>query len=434
MRSARLVFALCVSVTYLVKITSLPFNYGDRKLANDRSQKRGREKKLAQLFGDSFDIDVPDFIQLVSKHGYPAEEHLVITVDGYKLKIHRMPGSPTQPKAPGKPIIYFQHGLLASSDSWVLYGPDRDLTFMMADAGFDVWVGNIRGNTYSRSHVVYRPDYDPKFWDYSWHEMGIYDIPSVIDYILDRTGEQSLAYVGHSMGTTMSYVMLSMKPEYNDKIWLAISLAPIAFWTAPPTPMIKLLRSQGQSLRTLLYAFGVHELLPRTKEVMQLLYTMCGDKSPIQPLCLDVMWLSFGYNPEQLNMDLIPTLLSIFPAGTSRRTVEHYLQNVAAGDFRMFDYGRQQNMERYGQTEPPSYNLKNIRTSVALYYGANDAFAPAKNPLKLAEHLPNVAVVKCIDNDFFNHMDFIIAEDIKSRLNDPILDMVVKSLELRNTD
>lgn len=32
------------------------------------------------------------------------------------------------------------------------------------------------------------------------------------------------------MGTTASYVLLSKLPEYNKKISLIISLAPIAFW------------------------------------------------------------------------------------------------------------------------------------------------------------------------------------------------------------
>lgn len=32
------------------------------------------------------------------------------------------------------------------------------------------------------------------------------------------------------MGTTASYVLLSKLPEFNKKISLVISLAPIAFW------------------------------------------------------------------------------------------------------------------------------------------------------------------------------------------------------------
>lgn len=43
--------------------------------------------------------------------------------------------------------------------------------------------------------------------------------------------DNDLIYVGHSMGTTSCLVLLSEKPEYNEKIKLFIALAPVAFMT-----------------------------------------------------------------------------------------------------------------------------------------------------------------------------------------------------------
>jgi len=63
----------------------------------------------------------------------------------------------------------------------------------------------------------------------SFHEMGIYDLPATIDYILEQTNQSQLHYIGHSMGTCMFYVMSSMRPEYNHKIRVQISFAPIAY-------------------------------------------------------------------------------------------------------------------------------------------------------------------------------------------------------------
>ena len=39
-----------------------------------------------------------------------------------------------------------------------------------------------------------------------------------IDYALSVTGEESLYYGGHSMGCTQYLIMLSAKPEYNEKV------------------------------------------------------------------------------------------------------------------------------------------------------------------------------------------------------------------------
>lgn len=38
--------------------------------------------------------------------------------------------------------------------------------------GFDVWLGNARGNTHSRKHETLNPDRHRDFWDFSWHEIG----------------------------------------------------------------------------------------------------------------------------------------------------------------------------------------------------------------------------------------------------------------------
>lgn len=113
--------------------------------------------------------------------------------------------------------------------------------YILADEGYDVWMGNARGNIYSRNHTSFNPDTDEGFWLFSWHQIGVIDLPTIIDYVLEQTGAESLYYSGHSQGTTAFYVMTASLPEYNDKIKAHVSLAPIGFMNHMTSPLMKIL-------------------------------------------------------------------------------------------------------------------------------------------------------------------------------------------------
>jgi len=49
------------------------------------------------------------------------------------------------------------------------------IAFALADAGFDVWLNNNRGTTYSLNHIILNSNKDKEYWDYSFQEMGKYD-------------------------------------------------------------------------------------------------------------------------------------------------------------------------------------------------------------------------------------------------------------------
>ena len=99
---------------------------------------------------------------MIRYFGYPAEEHHVTTKDGYILSLQRIPrGKKGVP--PNGGVVFMQHGLLSSSADFVMNLPESSLGFILADLGYDVWLGNSRGNTYSNKHVN-MSIHDPKFW------------------------------------------------------------------------------------------------------------------------------------------------------------------------------------------------------------------------------------------------------------------------------
>lgn len=67
-------------------------------------------------------------IELIKQWGYPAEQHNIITDDGYILKIFRIPQSPNATNNAGKkPIILLQCPILGTSDHWLMLGPNRSI-------------------------------------------------------------------------------------------------------------------------------------------------------------------------------------------------------------------------------------------------------------------------------------------------------------------
>ena len=55
------------------------------------------------------------------------------------------------------------------------------------------------------------------FWDFTWDEMAHYDIPAMIEKVLELTGETELFYAGHSMGTTAFMAMHHYRPDIGEK-------------------------------------------------------------------------------------------------------------------------------------------------------------------------------------------------------------------------
>ncbi|KAJ2944857.1 hypothetical protein O0L34_g1749 [Tuta absoluta] len=275
--------------------------------------------KALQFLTTNFDTyNVPDsylnISQLVERNGFPFERHFVTTEDGYILELHRIPGK--------GPVVFLNHGITMSSVDFVVGGANGSLAFYLARRGYDVWMGNARGNRFSRRNLYISPADQPQFFNFTWHEIGIYDLPATIDYILKLTGETALNYVGFSQGNTSFYVLCSLLPEYNKKIKVHISLSPITFFSHLFSPVLRL--SYILQLFEILMAVGWYDFLPSPIP----LYTFCNNNNIFKFICITGQALTFGYDRGEFNFTNIPVITNHAFAGCSTKQFQHYGQVI----------------------------------------------------------------------------------------------------------
>lgn len=104
---------------------------------------------------------------MVERQKYPLERHQDIrTDDGYLLEVHRIPYGKTNQNKTNRPPVLLVHGLTSSSVDWINTGPDNSIGYILVNAGYDVWMFNARGNTWSRKHESLNPDKDKAFWNF----------------------------------------------------------------------------------------------------------------------------------------------------------------------------------------------------------------------------------------------------------------------------
>ncbi|XP_015189673.1 PREDICTED: lipase 3-like [Polistes dominula] len=396
--------------------------------------------------------------KLIEHHGYIPETHNIWTEDHYCLTVHRIIGPKTYNitssiEQPAKtvidcieksillnfdtstftrkpennslfrPPVLLVHGIFCSSVDWLLLGPQKALAYTLCQAGYDVWLANVRGNEYSKKHQIYTTK-DKEFWDFSFHEIGYYDLPAIIDYVLEQTAYSELSYIGYSQGTTSFYVMGSERPEYNAKVKVMVSLAPVAFLYNQQSNFITFLMKYLH-LSTLAewssFYFKINQVFPYSE------FRACAINVIIRNVpseltkraCKICFHLIAGFGSNQLENDMFPRIFGHFPAGCSFKQIFHYGQSILKGSFSKFDYGLRKNLKKYGCAQLNEYNLKNVTVPVAIFYAENDSLT--NDVQKLIDDLPNVIETKKIEYSKFNHVDFIWGKDSKKLVFENVL-------------
>ncbi|NXI94042.1 LIPM Lipase, partial [Psophia crepitans] len=274
--------------------------------------------------------------QIISFHGYRNEEHQVLTEDGYFLTVNRIPGGREEAgsRGPRSPVL-LQHGLFLEGSNWVSNFPSTSLGFILADAGYDVWIGNNRGNSWSRRHLNLSVDQE-EFWDFSFHEMAMYDLPAMVGFILNQTGQEKLFYVGHSQASALGFIAFSSMPQLAEKIKMFFVVGPAYTLRVGKGPVLSFFYLPDAIIKVI---FGRKEGVLLGRQQRAALARACSCQL-LSRFCADGLFLVGGFNKKNLNASRTDVYISHFPDYTSSKNLVHWGQTAKTGDFKQFDYGK----------------------------------------------------------------------------------------------
>ncbi|XP_076254978.1 lipase 3-like [Rhynchophorus ferrugineus] len=367
-----------------------------------------------------------NFIQRVKRHGYSVEVHQVTTEDNYILCIYRIPyGIHKSSRSSGnKSAVLFVHGMGGSPNNWILFGARDSFAYYVADRGFDVWVMATRGVEVPlpKMHKKYNWIDDPDYWDYSLHDIGIYDLPAVIDYITEYTKQEKIFFIGHSAACPEFFIMMSEKPQYNRKIKISALYSSSPILNKIDYPVVIATTSVIDIMKGVVKYLDMKEFFPQFRIINDMSKVMCLYKSYVKA-CRHVADSIGSHKSRLLEDELIPLIASESLGRLSSRQVFQFLDNVKYGEFRKFNYGPKINKKLYGYTIPPKYNLSNCRAAVAFFYGPKDSFCVKEDLYQSMSELPNVILDYEVPYSEFTHTDLLFGRNSTYLVYEPTIQL-----------
>ena len=197
----------------------------------------------------------------------------------------------------------------------------------------------------------------------------IEDYKANIEHIIKETGFSKIGVIGHSQGTSSMFAGLSTQNDwFESRVSIFVALGSVTRLDHMTTQLLKYLIEFPIVLKTV-KELGIVEMFSYNWIIQPVFKTLCG--------LLPKVWM-FG---NKLIADADPTVDDVewarvyfghFPSGTSTKCLEHYSQLFLSKKYQEFDYGKEENMKRYGTEAPPEFKLKNIKVPVAKFTGDSD--------------------------------------------------------------
>jgi len=334
-------------------------------------------------------------------YGIGVEEHFATTDDGYILRMFRLP-------RPDAPVVLLQHGILASSWCWLVNTPEKSIGIVLWNMGYDVWLTNSRGNIYSRNHTSMDPLFNKEFWDYSFDDMGNFDVFANVKKVLAISGKPTLTFMGWSQGSTQMFIAASgsQRSFLESHVNLFIALSPVSFMKSQQSLLLRLVTAfrLGAVVKTVFpFGFLDQKSLPAFAQFLCTITNGLLCKITVDAIC--------GTSAKD-DVNALENLTAHFPAGTSVKDLEHYEQFIIQERFGRYDYGFIQNVKRYQWPTPPDYHLKGLSVKTALFMASDDDLADFVDTARLQSQLKgNSNLVFAKEYQGYSHVSWLVSQD-----------------------
>ncbi|CAN3366337.1 sterol esterase Tgl1p [Diutina catenulata] len=355
---------------------------------------------------------------IVAADGYRVRDHVVATKDGYLLVLHKLErrdGASAQPRG----VVYFHHGLLTNSEIWVLgQSPAQTLAYRLVDQGYHVWLGNNRGNKYSRKHLRWSPS-SREFWNFSLDEYAMYDIPASLEYVAAAHNHQfQVCYVGFSQGCSQFLASLSVCPRLNQVVGLFVGLSPAVIPQNLTHPIFKMIVERSSRSGSFLYSlFGRRAIMPSVAY-----WSTWWWYSRMVDVSLRYL---FGWNLDNISMDQRAKVYPHLFSNTSVKSVHHWFQIIDSKRFQMYDEHISVGLSPLSN-RPDSHQVApfpiehHLNVPMVLAFGDADILVDAVHTTKLiVDANPAMRdklwqVIRCPG---YEHMDTLWAKDVAMLYN-----------------
>jgi len=239
------------------------------------------------------------------------------------------------------------------------------------EQGFDVWLGNNRGNAYSSGSWGLWGN-NASNWDFQ--HIAKEDFTSNVKYILKSTNSDKILYIGQSQGAAQAVVGINHLPEMSERLSALVLLSPALFLKKPDNAVVQFLMENvpGLGYRIIFPLIALAQCLTPNFILLPFSHWAMG---------------AMGWYRSPIGWDASKILFKGTPSsGTSAANMMHWV-NLSNNE---------------GDIE---FDARKVKCPTYCYVGSHDDVIDAKKTANSISKLPNLKYFHCEPG--YGHVDFV---------------------------